>query len=56
MKQSVQAKKEKIAEANEQLNDLNKLLTTMNEHKARFAKAVDEKALKDIRAALGAGS
>lgn len=27
----------------------------MNEHKARFAKAVDEKALKDIRTAMSAG-
>lgn len=36
-------------EANEQLSDLNKLLTTMNEHKARFVKTIDEKALKEIK-------
>ena len=39
----------KVQEANEQLSDLNKLLTTMGEHKARFVKSIDEKALKEIK-------
>ena len=39
----------KVQEANEQLSDLNKLLTTMNEHKARFVKTVDANALKEIK-------
>ena len=42
----------RVQETNEQLNDLNKLLTTMNEHKARFAKAIDKKVLDDVKKAM----
>ena len=45
----MELKKTTVQEANEQLSDLNKLLTTMNEHKARFAKTIDDKALKEIK-------
>lgn len=38
-----------MQEGTEQLSDLNKLLITMNEHKARFVKTIDEKVLKEIK-------
>lgn len=41
---------------NEQLADLNKLLTQMGEHRARFAKLVDDKVLKEIRNIMTQGT
>lgn len=48
-------KKEKVSEDNEKLGDMNKLLITMNEHKARFAKQVDKDVLSDIKRILQQG-
>lgn len=49
-------KKEELDKNKNELRDINKMLTTMNEAKSKFGKNCDEKAIKEIKRIMGSGS
>lgn len=51
-KEQMAAKETEARTAKEQLSDMNKLITSMDENKAKFAKACDNDSLKEIKAAI----
>ena len=50
------AKEGESRQATEQLNDMNKIITSMEENKAKFAKSCDNDSLREIKGALLRGS